>query len=148
MEAQSQPLNHQGSPIAFLFLTLLLILGHPLGKHFIFVSLGREEAHGWFHILGVIWWDKSETAQPPVGICSILWLQCGIPLHFIYFGSRSSLLRVAFSGCSELGLLSRGGAWASHGGGFSCCSDWALELRLFLVLHGLSCPVACGIFLD
>ena len=37
----------------------------------------------------------------------------------------------AFSSCGEWGLLSTGGARASHRGGFSCCRARALE-------HGLS----------
>ena len=32
----------------------------------------------------------------------------------------------AFSSCSEHGLLSSRGAWASYCGGFSCCGAWAL----------------------
>ena len=32
-----------------------------------------------------------------------------------------------FSSCHEQGLLSRGGARASHCTGFSCCGAWALR---------------------
>ena len=36
-----------------------------------------------------------------------------------------------------------------HFSGFSCCEAWALEhAGSVIVLPGLSCPVACGIFLD
>ena len=33
---------------------------------------------------------------------------------------------LAFSSCSKWGLLSSGGVWASHCGGFSCCEAQAL----------------------
>ena len=33
-------------------------------------------------------------------------------------------------------------------GGFSCCGARALEQGSVIVVHGLSCPVACGIFPD
>ena len=37
---------------------------------------------------------------------------------------------------------------ASHCGGFSCCTAWALGSRAsVVVVHGLSCFLACGIFL-
>ena len=64
----------------------------------------------------------------------------------------------AFSSCSEQGLLfialqrllslQRTG---SRHTGFSHCSTWALWLWLIgslVVVHGLSCPTACGIFPD
>ena len=52
----------------------------------------------------------------------------------------------AFSSCGEGATLCRG-AWASHCGGFSCCRARALGTRASVVVtHGLSCPVACGIF--
>ena len=46
----------------------------------------------------------------------------------------------AFSSCS---------AWACHGSSFSCCVAWALGPQSSVVVaHELSCPEACGIFLD
>ena len=40
-------------------------------------------------------------------------------------------------------------ARAFHCGGFSRCRAWALDTRASVVgAHGLSCSVACGIFLD
>ena len=55
----------------------------------------------------------------------------------------------SFSSCSERGLLSNCGMWASHYSGFSCCREWALgRLWSIIVAHGISCPVACGIFPD
>ena len=55
----------------------------------------------------------------------------------------------AFSSCGEQGLLSGYGAWDSHCGGFSCFGAWALvHDGSVAVAHGLSCPAACGIFLD
>ena len=55
----------------------------------------------------------------------------------------------AFSSGSEWGLLSNCGAWASPCSVLSCCTAQALGLRGSVVLaHGLSCPMACGIFPD
>ena len=55
----------------------------------------------------------------------------------------------AFSSCGEQGLLSGYGAWDSHFGGFSCFGAWALaHVGSVAAAHGLSCPAACGIFLD
>ena len=71
------------------------------------------------------------------------------PLTLYLFGVLSlPCCEWAFSSCREQGLLSSCGTRAPHCGGCSCCSDRALGLRLFLVRHGLSCPAACGIFLD
>ena len=54
-----------------------------------------------------------------------------------------------FSSCSEQGLLPGCDVWTSHCDSFSCCWAWALECDLSrVVVHGLSCPVAWGIFLD
>ena len=64
------------------------------------------------------------------------------------------------SSCGEWGLLSNCGVRASHCSfcscfrlqalgcaGFNSCGSWALEHRLNIVAHRLSCSVACGIFL-
>ena len=52
----------------------------------------------------------------------------------------------AFSSCSEWGLLSSCGAWASHCSGFSWCREQALGHRgSAVVANGTSWPVACGI---
>ena len=54
-----------------------------------------------------------------------------------------------FSSWGEWELLSGWDEWASHCGGFSCCREWSLEgWASVVVAHGLSCPMACGIFLD
>ena len=54
---------------------------------------------------------------------------------FKIFGcTGSSLLCGLFSSCSEWGLLSRSGAWASHCGGFSCCGAQALGQEGFAVV--------------
>ena len=46
-------------------------------------------------------------------------------------------------------LLSTCDAWASHGGGFSCCRAQFLGCAgSVAVVHGLSCSVAYGVFLD
>ena len=55
----------------------------------------------------------------------------------------------AFPSYGEQGLRSGCGAWASHRGGSSCCGAQALGCRgSVVVAGGLSCPAACGIFLD
>ena len=55
----------------------------------------------------------------------------------------------AFFSCGERELLFICGAWASHCGGFSCCEAEAVCIRAsVVVVHGLSCPMACGIFWD
>ena len=86
------------------------------------------------------------------------------------FGSAGSLMLCGlFCSCSEQGLLSSWGARASHCGGFSCCGAQALgpaglsswrhvssvveehglkSTGSVVVVHRLSCPTACGIFLD
>ena len=80
---------------------------------------------------------------------------------FIYFLAVWSLRWwvLAFSSCGEQGLLfivratlhCRGyfSLWASHCGGFPYCRAWVLGTwPSVVVVHGLSCPAACGIFLD
>ena len=78
------------------------------------------------------------------------------------FGCAGSLALCGLSdSCSEQGLLSSCSTWASPCDGFSLCrawalgpvgfsscSSWALEHRLNVVVPGLSCAMACGIFLD
>ena len=67
----------------------------------------------------------------------------------------------AFFSCRERGLLCSCSAWASHCSGFSCCRVLPLGLMgLVVMIHGLqspssvvvahrlSCPEACGVFLD
>ena len=72
----------------------------------------------------------------------------------------------AFSSCSEQGLLSSCGAWASHCGGFTCCGARALGYSGFgscssvvvasqfystgsiVVAQRLGCSAACGILLN
>ena len=54
-----------------------------------------------------------------------------------------------FSGCSEWGPLSGCSTQAFDCGGFSCCGARALGcVGSVVVANGLSCPVACEIFLD
>ena len=66
---------------------------------------------------------------------------------FIYFWPLDlDCCAWAFSACSEQGLLSNWGAWASYCGGFSCCR--AQALGRVVAAPELSCPVEGGIFLD
>ena len=68
------------------------------------------------------------------------------------------MLRGLFSSCGKQGLLSSGGAWASHRGGSSCCGARALvptDLSTaapglespgpVAVMRGLSCSATCGL---
>ena len=51
-----------------------------------------------------------------------------------------------FSSFGKQGLPSSGSVWVSRGGGFSCCGAQALGVWVsIVVVHGLSCPVACGV---
>ena len=55
----------------------------------------------------------------------------------------------AFSSWRRAGATLHCGARASHCGGSSCCRARALGAQASVVVaHGLSCSVACGIFLD
>ena len=48
-----------------------------------------------------------------------------------------------------VGATLRYSAWASCCSGLSCWGAWALQGGLsFVVVHGISCSMACGIFLD
>ena len=77
-------------------------------------------------------------------------------LHWVLVSAHGLSLVVA-----SRGLLSSCGTWASHRGVFLHCTAWALELvgslvaacRLWrigsvVLAHMLSCPKACGVFLE
>ena len=86
-------------------------------------------------------WGTSKHYPDLQEICGVIYLFI-IILFIYFFGCTGSLLLLGlFSSCSEWGLLSTGGARASHFCRFSCCGAQASE-------HGLSCSKACGIFLD
>ena len=52
----------------------------------------------------------------------------------------------ASSSCGEQEPHSSAGTWASLCGGLSCCGAWALgKWASVAVVHGPSCPVACGV---
>ena len=82
--------------------------------------------------------------------------------HSFFFFFFNRCCCTAFSlVCSDWGLLSSCAVQASHCGGFSCgawapgrkgissCSSWAVEQnRGSVVMHGLGCFSAYGIFLD
>ena len=60
---------------------------------------------------------------------------------FLFIYSLLAALRLccctrAFSSCGEGGLVSSGGAWASHLRDFSCCGAWALGSRASVVGAG------------
>ena len=59
------------------------------------------------------------------------------------------MLRVGFLWLGQVGAPLCCGAQASHCGGFSCCRAQALGLIALVVgTLGLSCPIACRVFLD
>ena len=84
----------------------------------------------------------------PLLFNSILYIH--FPKSFFVFGcARALFLRVGFLCCSKQGLLFYCSVWVSHYGGFSCCGTWALGPWASTVLmHGLSYPMAFGIFPD
>ena len=113
--------------------------------------------------------------QMPAGLCSDIGTQrssvlswfpivmghpaTGPPSKFFLAMLSLRCCRWAFCSCGAWRLISGCGAQASHHGGLSCCTgsrahgpsscgSRALELRPGIAAHGLSCPGACGIFLD
>ena len=63
----------------------------------------------------------------------------------VFWQAGSSLLLLGFR-CNKWGLISSCGMQASHCGGFSCCRTLAGCAGSVVVAHGLSCPMACGVF--
>ena len=77
-------------------------------------------------------------------------LGCFTHLTFIYYYFLAVLCL-----CGRTQAFSSCGAWTSHCGGFSCCTGSGVcglqqlwHMGSGVVVHGLGCPVACGIFLD
>ena len=84
--------------------------------------------------------------------------------YFLFGSIGSSLLRAGLLQLWRAGATLCCGARASHCGGFSCCRAWTLGAQAsvvaahglqqlwhvgsVVVAHGLSCSMACGIFLD
>ena len=69
--------------------------------------------------------------------------------HLFVCAGSSLLCAIFFSSCREHELLSSCCAQASHRSHFSCCGAQALGVWASVVVAwGLSCSVACGIFLD
>ena len=84
---------------------------------------------------------------------------------FVFGCAGSSLMHGLSSSCSECGLLSICAVWASHCGGFWCCGALGLGTRAsvvvapglssvvpglwstgsVVVVHRLSCSMACGV---
>ena len=105
-----------------------------------------------------------------LGLCYFAWafssclewgLLCNCGAGFSCWGARalgracfhscagSWSLPSLFSRCTNRGLRSSCGARASHCGGFICHGARALGTWASVVVAcGLSCPMACGIFLD
>ena len=72
----------------------------------------------------------------------LVYIEAYFWLHWVFIAVCRLSLVVA------MGLLSGCGAWASHCSGISCCGAQALGHNPVVVGRGLSCSVACGIFLD
>ena len=119
-------------------------------------------------------WTAAYQAPPSMGFSRQEYWS-GVPLpspnHFTYifiyciylFLAALSLhcCTWAFSSCGQQGLLSTCASWASQCSGFSCLETqdlitWASVILAgglqstgsVVVPHGLSWPLACGIFLD
>ena len=75
---------------------------------------------------------------------ALLGLHCCMRLPLVV-GSRGCSLVVVHG---LLFAVASCGAWALGHAGFSSCSSWTLEHRLKVVIQGLSCSAACGIFMD
>ena len=95
------------------------------------------------------WWKRAPSSMVAIGS---IWLwsprnrpkELNFLLNFLSYLSWTALglhcCTWAFSSCST---------WASHCSGFSCCKAWAPGcVGSVVVAHRLSCPVACGIFLE
>ena len=68
---------------------------------------------------------------------------------FIFGCVGSSLLRAGFLQLRRAGATLCCSARVSHCSGFSFCGAQALGVQAsVVVVHGLSCSVACGMFLD
>ena len=81
--------------------------------------------------------------------CADACFGCSIVFICLFvFGCAGSLLRCAGCSCSERGLLSSCSAQASRCSGFSLVVEHGLEgvQSSLIVMHRLSCSVACGIF--
>ena len=74
---------------------------------------------------------------------ALLGLHCCVGFSLVV-GSRGYSLVVVHG---LLFIEASCGAWALRHLGFSSCSSWTLEHRLKVVMQGLSCSVACGIFM-
>ena len=78
---------------------------------------------------------------------------CFFLMHLFIFGcAGSSLLYMhrctPLSSCGEQGPISSCGTPASHCSGFPCRAQALEHVGSVVVAHGLSCPMACGIFPD
>ena len=70
-------------------------------------------------------------------------------MYLFIVGCAGCSLFGLFSSCSEQGLLSGRGAWASHCGGFSVGEYGLLVSRASVIVgRGLSCSAQCGFRLD
>ena len=65
---------------------------------------------------------------------------------FIFGCAGSLLLHGLFSSCGKPDFTLRCGVWVSPCSDFPYCRTGALDQRLSNCGHGLSCPLACGIF--
>ena len=95
-----------------------------------------------------IWFLKEETGKKNVrgvkkGTASLFF-----KMYLLLYGCLG-LCCCLWTFIAWAGATFSWGARTSHGGGFSCCGPQALGAwALVVVVHGLSCSVACGIFLE
>ena len=90
-------------------------------QYFILFMLLWMKLYFYFYLFCTIYFCLFYLSLAALGLCCFEW---------------------AFSSCDELGLVSSCSAWASHCGDFFCCGGSVV------VVQRLSCPEACGIFLD
>ena len=83
-----------------------------------------------------------------MGVLSLL-LSLNVFRHLFIFGCAGSwLLCGSFLSLWRVEAALGGGVQASHCGGFSCGAQTPGTRALVVVVYGLSCSMACGIFLD
>ena len=89
---------------------------------------------------------------------SYSWFLYNYLKNYFYYGKNNTIYLFSFKFCLFLGALglccyeqafSSCGMQTSPCGGFSSCGAWVLGCAgSIVVAHRVSCPTACGIFLD
>ena len=132
--------------------------GYPClvsGIFVLFLNIARSPSFSplWYwlwvcHKWPLLCWDMCPLYQL-LKITSLLMVSLGLRYCVWAFSScEQGLLSSCSTWASPCDGFSLCRAWALGPVGFSSCSSWALEHRLNVVVPGLSCAMACGIFLD